>query len=320
MKKQNLSEIQKKLLQVFKTFSNFCNENHIQYYAAYGTLIGAIRHQGFIPWDDDIDVFMRRTDYDRFVSLRNATPNCYEIATYHEGKSPYPFAKFYTIEGSIWEYAHFPFIIGPWVDVFPLDECNGEKKDRAALEGFHYATWKYRKAIAYASWKEIISDIYHGNVMDAGVKMVKKVRYAPFKHRYIKEIESAEHVVRNVKGDELGDYSTALTNEVFPKSWFDNALIVPFEDTNISVPCGYHQFLSYLYGDYMQLPPEEKRKSHQPLYMDLKRSLKREEILKEIKPQLIGKQSLPLHVIIDEILHRAKGWKSSRGHQIIEDK
>ncbi len=312
MKGQNLSEIQQKLLQVFKEFANFCADNHLQYYAAFGTLIGAIRHKGFIPWDDDIDVLMKRDDYDRFIRLRNTLKGDYKIATYLEGESPYPFAKFYTTEGSIWEYSHFPFIIGPWIDIFPLDECDGNEKDKKAFESFHYATWKYRKAVAYASWKEIGMNLCQGCVMDAAIKTVKKIRYAPFKKRYIRQIQSAENMIRNVHGNFLGDYTFALTNEVFPKSWFENVITVPFEDTTICVPNGYHSILSHLYGDYMKLPPEEKRKSHQLLFMDLKRTLTKEEIINENKHLLNEKKSLPLRIILEEIRHRAKGWHSSR--------
>ena len=309
---QNLSEIQQKLLGVYKEFTNFCSANHLQYYAAFGTLIGAIRHKGFIPWDDDIDVLMKRADYDRFISLRNTLHGNYKIATYLDGKSPYPFAKFYTTIGSIWEYTHFPFVIGPWIDVFPLDECDGDQKDKEAFESFHYATWKYRKAIAHATWKEIGTNLCQGSVMNAAIKTVKKLRSAPFKNRYIRQIQYAENMIRNVHGNCLGDYTFALTNEVFPKSWFENVITVPFEDTSIYVPNGYHSILSHLYGDYMKLPPEEKRKSHQLLFMDLKRTLTKEEIINENKHLLNEEQNLPLRTIIDELRHRAKGWKSSR--------
>ena len=123
-----LSEHQLFLLRVFKAFDAFCSKNSIQYFACYGTLIGAIRHGGFIPWDDDFDVVMKREDYDRFINLRNQVGEGYRIASYQDGESPYPFAKFFSTEGTVWEYPQFPFIIGPWVDVFPLDKCqNGNR-------------------------------------------------------------------------------------------------------------------------------------------------------------------------------------------------
>ena len=158
-----LSEHQQILLQVYKRFNLFCKQNNITFYAAYGTLIGAIRHHGFIPWDDDIDVFMLRKDYDKFVNLRNTLNDCsFKLSVYQDGQSPYPFAKFYTTKGTIWEYSQFPFIIGPWVDVFPIDEGDeDDEESNKALERFHYTMWKYRKAIAYSTWGEIASNIYH---------------------------------------------------------------------------------------------------------------------------------------------------------------
>ena len=156
----HLSEHQQLLLKTYKSFLEFCKKNNLVFFAAYGTMIGAIRHHGFIPWDDDIDVFMLRKDYDRFVDLRKTlTGDQYRISIYLDGDNPYPFAKFYTTEGTIWEYSQFPFIMGPWIDVFPIDEGDiDDDKANEALERYHYAMWKYRKAIAYSPWGEVVSD------------------------------------------------------------------------------------------------------------------------------------------------------------------
>jgi lipopolysaccharide cholinephosphotransferase len=310
-----LSEHQQLLLKVYKEFAQFCSHNNLAFFAAYGTMIGAIRHHGLIPWDDDIDVFMLRKDYDRFVELRNTLPEDgkYKISVYLDGKSPYPFAKFYTTDGTIWEYKQFPFIIGPWIDIFPIDEGDMEdEKANKALERFHYTMWKYRKAVAYASWSEIAQDFLHLNVMDGAMSLVKKIRYAPFKQKYIKEIESRLDVIRAIKGNTLRCYSTALTNEVFEKAWFEKAVNVPFEDTAIPVPNGYHEFLTALYGDYMKLPPVEKRVNHPGYFIDLKHTLTREQILKEHKELLVEKSPMSFRVLWDEIIHRAKGWQRPR--------
>lgn len=309
-----LSEHQQILLQVYKKFNEFCKQNNITFYAAYGTLIGAIRHHGFIPWDDDIDVFMLREDYERFVSLRNSlNDSSYKLSIYKDGQSPYPFAKFYTTEGTIWEYSQFPFIIGPWIDIFPIDEGDvDDEKANRALERFHYSMWKYRKSIAYASWKDIFKDFTHLNLLDGLMKLFKKIRYVPFKKYYINEIDNRLNEIRSIKGKTLRCYSTALTNEIFDKSWFEKAISVPFEDTTILVPNGYHEFLTSLYGDYMQLPPVEKRVNHPGYFIDLKHTLTREEILKEHRDLLKENSSMSLKVVIDEIKHRAKGWQRPR--------
>ena len=310
----NLSEHQRLLLMVYKEFFSFCTKNDIQFFAAYGTMIGAIRHHGFIPWDDDIDVFMFRKDYDRFVELRNSIQNdSYKIAVYLDGKSPYPFAKFYTTKGTIWEYRQFPFVIGPWVDVFPIDEGDiDDVNANTALERLHYTMWKYRKAISYASWKEILTDFLHLELLNGTMKLVKKVRYAPLKHYYTKQIEERLNVIRKIKGKTLRCYSTALTNEVFEKRWFVQHINVPFENTSIPVPNGYHEFLTALYGDYMKLPPSWQRVNHPVYFIDLKHTLTIEDILRDHRKELKEKPSLSFKVIMKELSHRSKGWQRPR--------
>lgn len=309
-----LSGHQKMLLQVYKRFDEFCQEHHLPFFAAYGTMIGAIRHQGFIPWDDDIDVFMLRKDYDRFVELRCELKDpFYKISIFLDGESPYPFAKFYTTEGTIWEYPQFPFIIGPWIDVFPIDEGDmDDEHSNEVLERFHNVMWKYRKALAEASWGEIARDFGHFSFMDGAIKAVKKVRYAPFKRLYISQMESVINDIREVKGTTYRCYSTALINEVFEKDWFREPVRVPFEDTTIPVPVGYHEFLTTLYGDYMQLPPVAKRVNHPAYFSDLEHTLTREEILKEHRDQLVEKPTMSFKVLWDELIHRAKGWPRPR--------
>ena len=306
----HLSEHQQVLLKTYKEFLLFCDQNNLPFFAAYGTMIGAIRHHGFIPWDDDIDVFMFRKDYDRFVELRNSMKgDLYKIADCKDGESPYPFAKFYTTEGTIWEYSQFPFIIGPWIDVFPLDEGSMEdEKSNKVFEKFHKTMWEYRKAIAYASWRDISSDFLHLNMMEGTMKLIKKLRYAPFKKKYIREIEHIWDEIRAIKSDTLRGYSIALSTEVFSKSWFKESIEVPFEDTVMPVTIGYHECLTYLFGNYMQLPPEDKRVGHLVYFMDLKNTLTRNEILKNHKDKLTEKSSMTFRVIIDELMHRAKGW------------
>ena len=308
----NLSEHQLILLRVFKAFDAFCLANNIQYFAWSGTLIGAIRHNGFIPWDDDIDVAMKREDYDHFINLRNQVERGYRITSYQDGESPYPFAKFFTTEGTIWEYPQFSFIIGPWIDVFPLDRCQNGAKDIKALEQFHHAMWKYRKAIAYSPWSDIGHNLFRGRLKAFSIQLVKKIRYSPFKQRYLKQARTAENNLRSLTGNGYGDYSTPIVNEVFPFEWLHKTVRVPFEDTTILVPEDYDKVLSYVYGDYLKLPPEEKRKGHLFYYINLKQSLSREDILSRYWSELAEEKQLSISTIIDEIRHRSKGWKSVR--------
>lgn len=110
-----------KLIETFKAFDKFCEEHNLTYYAGGGTLIGAVRHQGIIPWDDDIDVLMLKPDYDRFLALKKQCKGTgYNILDYHDKGYYLPFAKFVDSNTSIWEMSQQQFVIGSFVDVFPL--------------------------------------------------------------------------------------------------------------------------------------------------------------------------------------------------------
>ena len=309
----NLSDFQFALLKVFKQFSTYCEENGLTYFAAYGTLLGAVRHQGFIPWDDDIDVYMKREDYDKLIAKRNSldgTP--YKITYVLDGNgSPYPFAKFYTTEGTIWEYKHFPFIIGPWIDIFPIDE--GDENDEianATYNKFHHLMWKYRKSIADVKWNDILHDFIHLNGFNGPINLVKKVRYTPFRKKYLCDIAKCIEDIRQIRSSSLRIYPSGRSKEAYPKELFGEAISVPFEDTQICIPNGYDEVLTAFFGDYMTLPPIENRGSqHDSFYINLKENVSKVDILKLMEGKINKKaKPLSLKTIIDEIKHRNKGF------------
>ena len=124
MKKEEQILYRSILLKTMKAFIALCKEYDIHYVAAYGTILGAVRHNGLIPWDDDIDVFMTRENYEKFLSLRNySSLKDYEIIDIENEGYYLPFAKFCDKHTTLWEVKKFPFIIGVFIDIFPLDKA-----------------------------------------------------------------------------------------------------------------------------------------------------------------------------------------------------
>ncbi len=304
---ENLSPIQRVLLDTFKAFAKVCKENDIKYYAASGTLLGAIRHNGFIPWDDDIDVFLLRNDYEKLLSLKEWLKDSnYRVADFHDEGYPYPFAKFYDSTKTFWEYKQFPFIMGPFIDLFPLDESDDHNEEHEKLnDDIHAAFWVYRKSISHQTWSEIFKDIVTFNGFEGETNLVKKIFYVPQKKRFYKRVEECYQRICSVKGSYYKPYWD-VKHIQYPKNWFAQAVAVPFEDTEILVPNGYHEILTYLYKDYMTPPPTHARSGHHTaFYMNLERRVGKDEILKEKKDEVLEKKPMSLSVIWDEIKH----WK-----------
>ena len=304
---ETLSPIQKVLLETFKAFATFCKENNIKYFAASGTLLGAIRHKGFIPWDDDIDVFLLREDYDKLLSFKeHLKDSAYRIADFHDEGYPYPFAKFYDFTKTFWEYKQFPFIMGPFIDLFPLDESDDHNPEHEQLnDDIHAAFWVYRKSISHQTWNEIFKDLVTFNGFEGAIKLVKRLFYVPQKTRLYKRVEKCYQRICSVKGAYYKPYWD-VKHIQYPKAWFAQAIAVSFEDTEILVPNGFHEILTYLYKDYMTPPPTHARSGHHTaFYMNLERRVGKDEILKEKKDEVLEKKPMSLSVIWDEIKH----WK-----------
>ena len=234
------------LLQTYKVFANFCKDAGIQFFAAGGTMIGAVRHQGFIPWDDDIDVYMTRPDYDKFISLR--------------------------------EYQGIPFILGAYVDVFVLDYEEGAYNE-VANKRMNFAKKVDHFFISSNdhSYKEIKYLFVHGDLKKTILYLFQKLFFKAY-HSLLKK--QLKNFSTNNQGEWLVAYTgTSGLKDLFRSEWFADSIRYPFEDTFINVPSGYDQFLTAMFGDYMTLPPIENQCSHHPLfYYYLDRRITKPEI------------------------------------------
>ena len=129
MKEIYLEELRVIQLELLQQIADFCEKNNIKYFLAYGTLIGAIRHKGYIPWDDDIDIVMPRDDYDRFLELYNeAYPFSKVVDMYNTKHYGFAFAKVHDVRTIIYETQYAQDSFGVFVDVFPIDGIKGESQ------------------------------------------------------------------------------------------------------------------------------------------------------------------------------------------------
>ena len=140
-----MNDLQKALLEIFKAFVAVCEKHHLRYYLIGGTCLGAVRHKGFIPWDDDIDVGLPREDYEKFIQLQDEfkdTP--YFIQTWKsDPKYIYGYAKLRNSNTTYIEnfYKHFQFNQGLWIDIFPIDGFSRVVKPAKKFKNKVLSTW-----------------------------------------------------------------------------------------------------------------------------------------------------------------------------------
>lgn len=239
----------------------FCKEHGINYSLAYGSLLGAIRHQGIIPWDDDIDVCLLREDYEKLI---NSFPAQYEERySLHalERQKDYvrPYARLCddtTLE-TFQDNVHMP-PMGIGIDIFPIDEVPEDEQEWQAFNRKRRRlVWLYMKK-AYVHWDKKqnllhnLSAIVFNSIM--GVISFRTLA------------EKISQMAQGNHGTDSRYLFEACQGLVTQRRILSSAFATyephPFEGHNIQIISGYHDYLTITYGDYMQLPPKEKRQSH----------------------------------------------------------
>lgn len=265
-----LPELQRHLCETMKAFIALCQKHHLTYYACGGTAIGAVRHQGFIPWDDDIDVYMLREDYERLLALANSLEGDYELVNYRTSKDYYfVFSKFSHKYSTIKEHEHFDHIMGVYIDIFPLDVCDGYTPKTIEF-GNRYKEIgdMYTFALKTTTSKQFRA-MLRGNFQAIKDHISRRFKYRPEKFRRELMLMDSELTKNSLEeGAYLYSYGWeyVLPNEVFERKWFEETVEMLFEDFTIHMPIGWHEYLTAQYGDYMCLPPEEERKTHHSHY------------------------------------------------------
>lgn len=244
-------------LDIMDAIHHFCVKHHIKYSIAYGTLLGAIRHGGYIPWDDDIDIVMLRPDYERFLKEFKDSEGRYLISEARITKAQFfPFAKVHDSH-TIWYQKGNNMDTGVFVDIFPLDDLDDtEEESIARVSKYHYM------------WNFCIAKNNHWGMMTTLKKniglMVFKLLYClkPANQtacNFIEECKSLHNPSSKYVGYIGGKY---VKNNIIPRAFLDALRPIKFEDREYLAMQEYDSYLTRTYGDYMKLPPENQRLPH----------------------------------------------------------
>lgn len=249
MKYLTHSEVQKELREMLKDFIEILEKNNIPYFVEAGTCLGAIRHKGFIPWDNDIDIIIPRKEYEELLPNLNL-PEKYKFFMPEDKNYLYPFIKFANKEITLIEECTINKFskTNLYIDVFPLDYVPNDEQERNK---------KIKKAHII---KMLISmKGTHSKTKFKGfIKGVYRILF------FWLPLNELKNKLNKMGESEKTDYRMVLTwgSELVKTIYFEDFEYKEFEGLQVRVPKMYHEYLTDMYGDYMQLPPVEKRITH----------------------------------------------------------
>lgn len=284
--KPELKQIQERTLIVAKEFKRVCQKHNLRYFMGCGTLLGAVRHKGFIPWDDDMDFYMPRSDYNKLIEIDNLdsinhTSNGFD--------SQFIFKHWHKTSNYIWDfgkledktttaiestiaYNNVNYKSGIGIDIFILD--GGGDDECSAKEHFmKLAKCAGRRYDKY----------WHAKASDRNKPIIKQCKQLILDtRRQLLRFESVMNYFKNkaTKLSSLYDFDTSTyvcspftllvnPNAIHKRDDFLPSIELPFGDTTFNAPNNYHTYLTKLYGDYMTPPPLEEQTGHLPYYVNL---------------------------------------------------
>lgn len=276
------------ILDILKAFIKICEEHGLTYYCCAGTAIGAVRHHGIIPWDDDIDVIMPRPDYDRLLEIaKQADFGNYELITpYDDDTYPLYFSKLANRNTTLIEDRQIPCVIGLYVDIFPLDATDDDVEKAQRLKDKYTKIINRLNAVSthntFGEYMALLKD-----VKEWGRFVIKTLAYfcrPALRRHLIRQMDRMSHLYDYDKAKNVQVYTGSYGHrEVFPKSWLGKGKEFKFEDTTVLLPENYDEYLRHFFSDYMQFPPEEQRiEKHNRAYLNIHRKETRDEIRKKV--------------------------------------
>ena len=260
LKKETLDKLHRFELEILDEIDRVCHENNLRYDITAGTLLGAVRHGGFIPWDDDLDIVMPRTDYEKFLKICNdkISPRFYCQSRYNCNYLTNNFAKVRAkntvfVEGYL-DSLQDQTDMGIFVDIFPLDNA---KKEKGIQQAQKFLVEKF--TVLYFLKCGLRPDL----------PKAARIPAALFTRKGLWRIRHGIATLN--KNDKAGYYINLgskynIRKQTIAKKHFGEPVRLKFEDREYDAPCDYLYILEHIYGkNYMELPPVEKRVTHDPV-------------------------------------------------------
>lgn len=265
-----MTELQGRLLDVLKWFHKLCEREELTYYAQGGTALGAVRHNGFIPWDDDLDVGMPRGDYEKLKRLSEKMngQSPYYIEFPGERKDfVYPYCKIYDTRTTLIENTRYKTKRGIFIDVFPIDGIGNTMEE--SIRNFKRIDYKNNLLCTQICALRKGRELYK----NASIVLLRAVPFLD----HLKIIKDIDKLSKLYDYDECNYVANLCGNwhekEIMDKRWVEKSILCKFEDAQIYIPENYDEYLTRMYGDYMKLPPVEKQITHHDfLCIDLNKS------------------------------------------------
>lgn len=273
MRKMEMAEIQKISLEIMKQVADICEAQNLRYFLFYGTLIGAIRHHGFIPWDDDLDIVMPREDHDKLISYiklhQEEYPNLRVFNPTECAQYPYMITRISDDRYRIVMDNEEEYGMGVFIDIYPFDGL-GNTKEEAIRFGKRGDRWSSlcflatRKRVDFrvtitktSTFRQIMKPPVWCIAHIIGKNYIQK-KLASM--AYQKPYDSSEYVGCVV-------WLSGGARDMYKRKWLEESILVPFEQYQFRVPKHYDAVLRHVYGDYMKLPPESERVGHHFYYV-----------------------------------------------------
>lgn len=264
---KNLRKLQLCELAMLQTFANFCDKHQLTYYISGGTFLGAVRHQGFIPWDDDIDVAMPRADYEKFLRLYHEAPEKYKLENFRFSKNYIIYSSRLVDESiKIKSYSTAtPQISGAWIDIFPLDGL----PNNPIVRRLHQLRLNYLKLLYKLSCFDQAVNIVNRKKSfkeRLAVTLGKHINFSKFLNTR-KRLEKLDRALKKystpkskVYMNYMGAYNYRSIMNI--KEIYSDGAKYRFENSTFTAPKNYHVYLTQIYGDYLTPPPKGSRNQH----------------------------------------------------------